>query len=68
VALLIVVNLFPIATLTVRKTISSIVVVMPVFMPRVAILPFVLALILDSELIVAFPQIPRFIPDLPGVK
>jgi hypothetical protein len=33
-----------------------------------AILPFILALILDSALIVAAPQIPRFIPDLPGVK
>jgi C4-dicarboxylate transporter, DctM subunit len=115
VVLLILVNLFLIATHTVLETISSIVVVIPVFMPLVlqmhidpvvfgvivlvnsaiginlppigfclftaasiggvsveratkAILPFILALILDLALIIAFPQIPRFIPDLLGVK
>jgi len=115
VVLLILVNLFLIATHTVLETISSIVVVIPVFMPLVlqmhidpvvfgvivlinsaiginlppigfclftaasiggvsveratkAILPFILALILDLALIIAFPQIPRLIPDLLGVK
>lgn len=115
VMLLILVNLFLIATHTVLETISSIVVVIPVFMPLVlqmhidpvvfgvivlinsaiginlppigfclftaasiggvsveratkAILPFILALILDLSLIIAFPQIPRLIPDLLGVK
>ena len=115
VVLLILVNLFLIATHTVLETISSIVVVIPVFMPLViqmhidpvvfgvivlinsaiginmppigfclftaasiggvsveratkAILPFILALILDLALIIAFPQIPRFLPDLMGIK
>lgn len=115
VVLLILVNLFLIAIHAVLETISSIVVVIPVFMPLVlqmhidpvvfgvivlinsaiginlppigfclftaasiggvsveratrAILPFILALILDLALVIAFPQIPRFIPDLLGVK
>ena len=115
VILLILVNLFLIATHTVLETISSIVVVIPVFMPLVvqmhidpvvfgvivlinsaiginmppigfclftaasiggvsvekatrAIMPFILALILDLALIIAFPQIPRFLPDLMGIK
>jgi C4-dicarboxylate transporter DctM subunit len=33
-----------------------------------AILPFILALMLDLALIIAFPQIPRFLPDLLGMK
>ena len=115
VVLLILINLFLIATHTVLETISSIVVVIPVFMPLVtqmgidpivfgvivlinsaiginlppigfclftaasiggvsvekatkAILPFILALMLDLALIIAFPQIPRFLPDLLGMK
>lgn len=115
VVLLILVNLFLIAIHAVLETISSIVVVIPVFMPLVlqmhidpvvfgviilinsaiginlppigfclftaasiggvsveratkAILPFILALVLDLAIIIAFPQIPRFIPDLLGVK
>ena len=115
VLLLILINLFLIATHTVLETISSIVVVIPVFMPLVtqmgidpivfgvivlinsaiginlppigfclftaasiggvsvekatkAILPFILALMLDLALIIAFPQIPRFLPDLLGMK
>ncbi len=115
VVLLILINLFLIATHTVLETISSIVVVIPVFMPLVtqmgidpivfgvivlinsaiginlppigfclftaasiggvsvekatkAILPFILALLLDLALIIAFPQIPRFLPDLLGMK
>lgn len=115
VVLLILVNLFLIATHTVLETISSIVVVIPVFMPLVlqmgidpivfgvivlinsaiginmppigfclftaasiggvsvekatkAIMPFILALLLDLALIIAFPQIPRFLPDLLGMK
>jgi C4-dicarboxylate transporter, DctM subunit len=115
VILLILVNLFLILTHTVLETISSIVVVIPVFMPLVlqmhidpvvfgvivlinsaiginlppigfclftaasiggvsveratrAILPFIFALMLDLALIIAFPQIPRLIPDLIGVK
>lgn len=115
VVLLILINLFLIATHTVLETISSIVVVIPVFMPLVAqmgidpivfgvivlvnsaiginmppigfclftaasiggvsvekatkaIMPFILALLLDLALIIAFPQIPRFLPDLLGMK
>ena len=115
VVLLILINLFLIATHTVLETISSIVVVIPVFMPLVtqmgidpivfgvivlinsaiginlppigfclftaasiggvsvekatkAILPFIFALMLDLALIIAFPQIPRFLPDLLGMK
>lgn len=115
VVLLILINLFLIATHTVLETISSIVVVIPVFMPLVlqmgidpivfgvivlinsaiginmppigfclftaasiggvsvekatkAIMPFILALLLDLALIIAFPQIPRFLPDLFGMK
>jgi C4-dicarboxylate transporter DctM subunit len=115
VVLLILINLFLIATHTVLETISSIVVVIPVFMPLInqmgidpivfgvivlinsaiginlppigfclftaasiggvsvekatkAILPFILALMLDLALIIAFPQIPRFLPDLLGMK
>jgi len=115
VLLLILINLFLIATHTVLETISSIVVVIPVFMPLVtqmgidpivfgvivlinsaiginlppigfclftaasiggvsvekatkAILPFIFALLLDLALIIAFPQIPRFLPDLLGMK
>ena len=115
VVLLILINLFLIATHTVLETISSIVVVIPVFMPLVtqmgidpivfgvivlinsaiginlppigfclftaasiggvsvekatkAILPFIFALLLDLALIIAFPQIPRFLPDLLGMK
>jgi C4-dicarboxylate transporter DctM subunit len=115
VVLLILINLFLIATHTVLETISSIAVVIPVFMPLViqmgidpvvfgvivlinsaiginmppigfclftaasiggvsvekatkAIMPFILALVLDLALIIAFPQIPRFLPDLMGIK
>ena len=115
VVLLILVNLFLIVTHTILETISSIVVVIPVFMPLVnqmhidpvvfgvivlinsaiginmppigfclftaasiggvsveratkAILPFILALVMDLALIIAFPQIPRFLPDLMGIK
>ena len=115
VLLLILINLFLIATHTVLETISSIVVVIPVFMPLVtqmgidpivfgvivlinsaiginlppigfclftaasiggvsvekatkAILPFILALMLDLALIIAFPQIPRFLPNLLGMS
>ena len=115
VVLLILINLFLIATHTVLETISSIVVVIPVFMPLMAqmgidpivfgvivlinsaiginlppigfclftaasiggvsvekatkaIMPFILALLLDLALIIAFPQIPRFLPDLLGMK
>ncbi len=115
VVLLILINLFLVATHTVLETISSIVVVIPVFMPLVAkmgidpivfgvivlinsaiginmppigfclftaasiggvsvekatkaIMPFILALLLDLALIIAFPQIPRFLPDLLGMK
>jgi C4-dicarboxylate transporter DctM subunit len=115
VALLILVNLFLIAIHSVLETISSIVVVIPVFMPLVlqmhidpvvfgvivlvnsaiginlppigfclftaasiggvsveratkAILPFIFALVVDLSLIIAFPQIPRFLPDLLGIK
>jgi tripartite ATP-independent transporter DctM subunit len=115
VVLLILVNLFLILTHTVLETISSIVVVIPVFMPLVlqmhidpvvfgvivlinsaiginlppigfclftaasiggvsveratrAILPFIFALLLDLALIIAFPQIPRLIPNLIGVR
>jgi len=115
VLLLILINLFLIATHTVLETISSIVVVIPVFMPLVtqmgidpivfgvivlinsaiginlppigfclftaasiggvsvekatkAILPFIFALLLDLALIIAFPQIPRFLPNLLGMS
>lgn len=115
VVLLILVNLFLIAVHAVLETISSIVVVIPVFMPLLlqmhvdpvafgvivlinsaiginlppigfclftaasiggvsvekatrAILPFILALILDLALIISFPQIPRLLPDLVGIK
>jgi len=115
VLLLILINLFLIATHTVLETISSIVVVIPVFMPLVtqmgidpivfgvivlinsaiginlppigfclftaasiggvsvekatkAILPFIFALLLDLALIIAFPQNPRFLPNLLGMS
>jgi C4-dicarboxylate transporter, DctM subunit len=115
VVLLILINLFLIVTHTVLETISSIVVVIPVFMPLVtqmhidpvvfgvivlinsaiginmppigfclftaasiggvsveratrAIMPFILALMLDLALIIAFPQIPRILPNLMGIK
>lgn len=115
VILLILINLFLIVTHTVLETISSIVVVIPVFMPLVtqmhidpvvfgvivlinsaiginlppigfclftaasiggvsveratrAIMPFILALMIDLGLIIAFPHIPRFLPDLMGIK
>jgi C4-dicarboxylate transporter DctM subunit len=114
VVLLILINLFLIVTHTVLETISSIAVVIPVFMPLVvqmgidpvvfgvivlinsaiginmppigfclftaasiggvsvekatrAIMPFILALVLDLALIIAFPQIPRFLPNLFGI-
>jgi C4-dicarboxylate transporter DctM subunit len=113
--LLILINLFLIATHTVLETISSIVVVIPVFMPLVtqmgidpivfgvivlinsaiginlppigfclftaasiggvsvekatrAILPFIGALMFDLALIIAFPSIPRFLPNLIGMS
>jgi len=115
VVLLILINLFLIATHTVLETISSIVVVIPVFMPLVtqmgidpivfgvivlinsaiginlppigfclftaasiggvsvekatrAILPFILALVIDLLLIIFFPHIPQFLPHLLGAK
>ncbi|MBK6007092.1 TRAP transporter large permease [Ramlibacter ginsenosidimutans] len=114
IVLLILINLFLICAHTVLETISSIVVVIPVFMPLVshmgidpvvfgvivlinsaiginlppigfclftaasiggvsvekatrAILPFIAALVLDLALIVAFPSIPRFLPNLMGM-
>ena len=33
-----------------------------------AILPFILALFIDLAHIILFPQIPRFLPDLFGIK
>lgn len=113
--LLVLINLFLMATHTVLETISSIAVVIPVFMPLVhqmgidpivfgvivlinsaiginmppigfclftaasiggvsvekatkAILPFILALVVDLALIILFPQIPQFLPSLIGVK
>ncbi len=115
IVLLILINLFLIVTHTVLETISSIVVVIPVFMPLVtqmhidpvvfgvivlinsaiginmppigfclftaasiggvsveratrAIMPFILALILDLALIIAVPHIPRILPNLMGIK
>lgn len=114
VVLLILINLFLIAAHTVLETISSIAVIIPVFMPLIsqmgidpivfgvivlvnsaiginmppigfclftaasiggvsvekatrAIMPFILALILDLALIIAFPAIPRFLPNLMGM-
>lgn len=115
IVLLILINLFLIATHAVLETISSIAVVIPVFLPLVvqmhidpvvfgvivlinsaiginlppigfclftaasiggvsvekatrAILPFILALVIDLLLIVFFPHIPRFLPDMLGIK
>jgi C4-dicarboxylate transporter DctM subunit len=115
IVLLILINLFLIAAHTVLETISSIAVVIPVFMPLVtqmgidpvvfgvivlsnsaiginlppigfclftaasiggvsvekatkAILPFIFALFVDLVLIVAFPAIPRFLPNLLGMS
>jgi C4-dicarboxylate transporter DctM subunit len=115
IVLLILINLFLLAAHTVLETISSIAVVIPVFLPLVvqmhidpvvfgvivlvnsaiginlppigfclftaasiggvsvekatrAILPFILALTIDLLLIIFFPHIPRFLPDLMGIK
>lgn len=115
IVLLVLVNLFLIATHTILETISSIVVVIPVFVPLLlnlgvdpvvfgvlvlvnsaiginlppigfclftasaiggvsvekatrAILPFILALVIDLALIIAFPSIPRILPNLLGVR
>jgi C4-dicarboxylate transporter DctM subunit len=114
IVLLILINLFLIAAHTVLETISSIVVVIPVFMPLLsqmgvdpivfgvivlinsaiginlppigfclftaasiggvsvekatrAIMPFILALVIDLALVIAFPSIPRFLPNLMGM-
>ena len=114
IVLLILINLFLIAAHTVLETISSIVVVIPVFMPLMnqmgvdpvvfgvivlinsaiginlppigfclftaasiggvsvekatrAIMPFILALVIDLALVIAFPSIPRFLPNLMGM-
>jgi C4-dicarboxylate transporter DctM subunit len=113
--MLVLINLFLIAIHAVLETISSIVVVIPVFMPLVeqmhidpivfgiivlinsaiginlppigfclytaasiggvsleqatkAIIPFVLALIIDVAIIILFPQIPAFLPNLIAIK
>ncbi|MEO8630180.1 MAG: TRAP transporter large permease, partial [Betaproteobacteria bacterium] len=115
IMLLVLINIFLIATHTVLETISSIIVVIPVFMPLIvnmhidpvvfgvivlinsaiginlppigfclftaasiggvsveqatkAILPFILALLVDLALVILFPQIPRFLPDLFNMK
>lgn len=115
IVLLVLINLFLIATHTVLETISSIIVVIPVFMPLItnmhidpvvfgvivlinsaiginlppigfclftaasiggvsveqatkAIVPFILALLVDLALIILFPEIPRFLPALLGMK
>jgi C4-dicarboxylate transporter DctM subunit len=115
IVMLVLINLFLIAAHTVLETISSIAVVIPVFMPLVtqmgidpvvfgvivlinsaiginlppigfclftassiggvsvekatrAILPFIFALFVDLVLIVAFPSIPRFLPNLLGMS
>ena len=115
IVLLVLINLFLIATHTVLETISSIIVVIPVFMPLItnmhidpvvfgvivlinsaiginlppigfclftaasiggvsveqatkAIVPFILALLVDLALVILFPQIPRFLPALLGMK
>lgn len=114
IVLLVLVNLFLLFTHTVLETISSIVVVIPVFMPLVtkmgidpivfgvivlinsaiginlppigfclftaasiggvsvekatrAIMPFILALMIDLALVIAFPSIPKFLPGLMGM-
>jgi C4-dicarboxylate transporter DctM subunit len=113
--LLILINVFLIVTHAVLETISSIVVVIPVFMPLVeqmhidpiafgiivlinsaiginlppigfclytaasiggvtleqatrAIVPFILALLVDMAIIILFPQIPMFLPNLMGMR
>lgn len=113
--LLILINIFLIVTHAVLETISSIVVVIPVFMPLVeqmhidpiafgiivlinsaiginlppigfclytaasiggvsleqatrAIVPFILALLIDMAIIILFPQISMFLPNLLGMK
>jgi len=113
--LLVLVNIFLMAAHTILETISSIVVIIPVFMPMLlnlgvdpvtfgvlvlinsaiginlppigfclftassignvpvekatkAILPFIFALIVDLSLIIAFPQIPRILPNLLGIQ
>lgn len=115
IVLLILINLFLIMAHTVLETISSIAVVIPVFLPLVvqmhidpvvfgvivlinsaiginlppigfclftassiggvsiekstrAIMPFILALVVDLALIIMFPHIPRILPDLLGIK
>jgi C4-dicarboxylate transporter, DctM subunit len=115
ITLLVLINLFLIVTHTVLETISSIIVVIPVFMPLItnmhidpvvfgvivlinsaiginlppigfclftaasiggvsveqatkAIVPFILALLVDLALIILFPGIPRFLPALLGMK
>lgn len=115
IMLLVLINLFLIVTHTVLETISSIIVVIPVFMPLIAnmhidpvvfgvivlinsaiginlppigfclftaasiggvsveqatkaIVPFILALLVDLALIILFPEIPRFLPALLGMK
>jgi C4-dicarboxylate transporter DctM subunit len=115
IVLLILINLFLIAAHTVLETISSIAVIIPVFLPLItqlhidpvvfgvivlvnsaiginlppigfclftaasiggvsvekatrAILPFIFALVVDLMLLIVFPHIPRFLPDLLGIK
>jgi C4-dicarboxylate transporter DctM subunit len=115
IVLLILINLFLIAAHTVLETISSIAVIIPVFLPLItqmhidpvvfgvivlvnsaiginlppigfclftaasiggvsvekatrAILPFIFALVVDLMLLIVFPHIPRFLPNLLGIK
>lgn len=115
IVLLILINLFLIAAHTVLETISSIAVIIPVFLPLItqlhidpvvfgvivlvnsaiginlppigfclftaasiggvsvekatrAILPFIFALVVDLMLLIVFPHIPRFLPNLLGIQ